>query len=226
MKINKKLITITATAFILFSLAAFSACSNTDKSKEAYKSIAEIEKEKIASLDNWAKEALESGSFDERLEVLTEYTTLNDFTNELAIKLSAELRKDAEAEFEKGNLKEAYELAKKIFTGMALQENVSLLAKTAKAYSKASFEAKDYIAAKESAAKVLELHWDEEAMDMKLAADFELLKANLENDIPEAQKYYDDIMDITGLAGNENLAKKYRDNTKKYSDKFPQSKFK
>lgn len=219
---NGKLLT-TLILLSFFSLSVFTACNNA---KEDYKSISEIEKEKRAELDNWAKKALDNGSFDERIEVLTEYTALNDFTNELAVKLSAELRKDAEEEFKNGNLKQAYEMAGKIFTGMALQENIGLLAKTAKVYSKASFESRDYTAAADSAAKVLQLYWDEEAMDMKLAAEFELLKINLENNIPEAQKYYDDIMDITGLAGNENLAKKYRDNTKKYSDKFPQSKFK
>lgn len=220
MKINKKLIFI---LMLVLSLTALSGCANA---KDEYKTIAEAEQAKLASLSNWANEAIESGSFDERLEVLTEYTTLNDFTNELAFKLSAKLREPAEAEFEKGNLKEAYEMAKKIFTGMALQDNISLLAKTAKAYSKSAFEAKDYAAAAESAGKVAELYWDEEAMDLRLAAEFELLKINLEDNIPEAQKHYDFIMDITGLAGNEKLAEKYRDNTKKYSDKFPQSKFK
>ena len=208
----------------IFSSMIFTACGN---SKDEYKTVVEAQKEKQAALDNWANEALDKGSFDERIEVLTEYTALGDFTNELAFKLSAELRKDPEAEFKKGNLEKAYELAKKIFTAMALQENVGLLAKIAKPYSKASFDKKDYLKAKEAAAKVLELYWDEEAMGMKLAAEFELLKLAIqENDLVQGQKYYDDIMDVTSLKGNENLAKKYRDNTKKYSDKFPESKFK
>ena len=60
----------------------------------------------------------------------------------------------------------------------------------------------------ESAAKVLELYWDEEAMGMKLAAEFELLKLAIqENDLVQGQKYYDDIMEVTSLKGNENLAK-------------------
>ncbi len=221
MKINKNLIAI---AMLLFSLLTFSACS---KAKDDYKTITEAENAKKEALNAWAKDVIDGGSFDEGIEVLTEYTNLNDFTNPIAIELSAALRKDAEAEFEKGNLKEAYELAKKIFTAMALTENIGLLDKVAMPYAKASFEAKDYPTVREVASKLLELHWNEPAMDLRMAADFELLKINIEqNNLPEAQKYYDDIMDVTGLTGNENLAKKYRDNTKKYSDKFPDSKFK
>ena len=223
--INNKLL-IASILLLLFSSTVFTACNNAEKAKEDYKTLTKIQDQKLAALESWGNKVLDGGTFDEKIEVLTEYTNLGEFKAEMAFKLSAELRKDAEAEFEKGNLAEAYELAKKIFTGMALPENVGLLVKVAKPYSKASFDKKDYINAKESAAKVLELYWDEEAMGMRLAAEFELLKINLEDNIPEAQKYYDDIMDVTSLKGNENLAKTYREKTKKYSDKFPQSKFK
>lgn len=223
MRINGKIIVM---AISILSVVTLAACNNTDYSKNEYKDIVQKETEKQEALSIWAKSALDTGTFDERIEVLTEYNNLNDFTNELAFELSASLREDIQAELDKDNLESAYEMSVKLFSGMALQANIDLLAQNARAYAKTTFENKEYQKSMDSAAKILQLYWDEDAMDMKLTAEFELLKQAVEkNDLKQGQKYYDDIMDITGLKGNENLAAKHRENAKQYSDKFPNSKF-
>lgn len=221
MNLNKKII---LTSSLLLAAFSFTACGNA---KDDYKSIADSTKKQQESLDNWAKSTIKSGTFDQKVEVLTEYSNLNQFKSELAAQLSAQLREEVQVEIKKDDKEKAYEMAKKIFKGMALQENIGLLAETANAYSKEALAKKDYLKAIDSSFQVLQLRWDEGAMEVKLAAEYELLKINLEaNNIKEAQKYYDDIMDVTSLKGNENLAKKFREDTKKYSDKFPTSKFK
>jgi hypothetical protein len=217
MKINKKLILI---SILLISLGVFSACNN---SKDKYKSIVEEQNAKIESLNSWAKDVLNGGSFDERIEVLTEYTNINDFQNPIAADLSASLRKDIQTELDKKNLEVAYEMSKKLFKGMALTENIGLMASTAKEFAKSAFDAKEYQKSMEAAGKVLEAHWDEEAMGLKLGAELELMKQTIaDNNIAQAKNYYDDIMNVTSLKGNENLAKTYRAEAEKYSDKFAQ----
>lgn len=217
MKINKKF--IATLMMLLLSLGAFSACTN---SKDDYKTITEEQNAKLEALNNWAQDVLDSGTFEERIEVLTEYTSINDFTNPLAAKLSESLRKDVQAELDKNNLEVAYEMSKELFKGMALTENIGLMASTAKLFSKSAFDTKEYAKSMEAAGKVLEAHWDEEAMGLKLAAELELLKQAIADDkLEEAKTYYDDIMGVTSLKGNENLAKKYRAEAEKYSNKFP-----
>lgn len=227
MKINKKEASkIILLGVFVFSTTILAACGNTNNPQNQYKDLVQKETEKQEALNNWAKSVLDNGTFDERIEVLTEYSNLNDFTNELAFELSASLREDIQAELDKGNLESAYEMSVKLFSGMALQANIDMLAQNARAYAQTSFENKEYQKSMDAAAKILQLYWDEDAMDMKLTAEYELLKQAVESsDLEQGQKYYDDIMDITGLKGNEKLAEKHRANAKQYSDKFPDSKF-
>jgi len=216
MKTSKKL--IATLVMLLLSLGAFSACNNPG---DDYKTIVEEQKAKLEALNNWAQDVLDSGTFEERIEVLTEYANINDFTNPLAAKLSESLRKDVQAELDKNNLEVAYEMSKELFKGMALTENIGLMASTAKSYAESAFDTKEYAKSMEAAGKVLEAYWDEEAMDLKLAAELELLKQSVaDNKLEEAKTYYDNIMDVTSLKGNENLAKKYRAEAEKYSNKF------
>lgn len=208
----------------MLSVLAFSACGNA---KNDYQKISDGIAKQQQSLDDWATQSLNSGNFDDGVAVLKAYSDQGEFTSKLAAQISEKLRKQAEEEYKKGNLAKAYDMAKKIFQGMALQENIGLLAKIAKDYSQKSFENKDYSTTIDAAYMILQLHWDEDAMGLKLAAEFELLKQKITaNDLKTAQHYYDDIMDITSLKGNENLAKKYRAETQAYSNKFPNSKFK
>ncbi|MCX6734336.1 MAG: hypothetical protein NTZ25_00305 [Candidatus Peregrinibacteria bacterium] len=216
MKNSKKIILF---SFLLLIIQIFAACGNP---KADYKSIAESTTKQHEALDTWAKTTLDSGTFDQKVEVITEYTKQELFKSELAAKLSAQLRDQEQVEFKNGNIEKAYEMAKKIFGGMPLPENISILAEVAKSYSKITFDKKDYLKSVEASGQILQLYWNEDAMSMKLAAEYELLKANVsQNNLKDAKPYYDDILSVTALKGNENLAKKYRADTEKFSDKFP-----
>lgn len=218
MNLSKKLLLTTFTLLVMISITACGSSTDTN-----LPSTSKQEEE----LNVLAENKLKDGTFDQKVDVLTQYSKLNLFKSDLAAKLSTQLREEVQKEIKEGNKEKSYEMAKKIFKGMALQENIGLLAQTANDYSKVALANKDYDKAIESSFQVLQLRWDEDAMSTKLAAEYELLKINLEqNNLKEAQKYYDDIMDVTSLKGNENLAKKFRENTKKFSDKFPTSKFK
>lgn len=216
MKITKEII---LSALLILGTLSLAACSNA---KNDYKSITDLTKKQQESLDAWAKTTIDNGTFDQKVEVLTAYTKQKLFKSDLAAKLSSQLRDQEQVEFKKGNIEKAYEMAKKIWTGMALPENTGTLSEVAKSYSKIAFDKKDYQKAIEASMQVLQMHWDEDAMGIKLAAEVELLNAAVaSNDLKQAKTYYSDILGITSLKGNEKLAAKYRASAEKYSDKFP-----
>ena len=207
---------VTVLTIIFLSLPVFTACQSAEQNAE------------ITSLNDFAQEAIDKKeSFDKRLDIFSKLKDLDQHQSDIAAKLQLTLEDDIKKAIDEKDYAKAFDMSDRLYTVYAMFTTGTLLDQTSKLYATELLFKNKNLEAYTTANRALTTMWDEAAMDLKLQASFNLMEDYIkENNLPEAQKYYDDIMSVVDLKGNENLAKKYRENTKKYSDKFPDSKYK
>lgn len=175
------------------------------------------------ALDQQANDLVKQNKgYQEKIAVLKEMKKAGTQDGKAGTALQQSLRDEVNVKLGLKGYDEAYTIANAVFVAYPSLENGKTLVPAAKIKAQNDLDKKDYHGALRASNEILQILWDEDAMSIKLAAEVELLNISVaQNDLKQSKIYYSDIMNVTSLKGNENLAAKYRASAEKYADKFP-----